>query len=199
MDVICLSEIGPITGVLEHALNKWMTPASAPDTSAQFPLVERMLRQLVDGAAEWKASAMAHYGLLINSTTVKLVQEPSLVGLHRPHPARVAQKFKISPLTGGVEKPAATTEIWNLHCPASTNHAYGIEARRGVWKTITETSAPCSVVGGDMNMTRFQVTGFNMETRFTEATRQWKVHEPNQAKHGDLALTRNVVAEPMHI
>ena len=88
MDVICLSEIGPISGMLEHALSKWMTPAAAPDT--QFPLIERMLRQLVDDAAEWKVYAMAHYGLLVNSTSVKLVQEPSLVGLHRPHPARVA-------------------------------------------------------------------------------------------------------------
>jgi hypothetical protein len=196
MDVICLSEIGPISGKLEHALSKWMTPASAPDTSGQFPLVERMLRQLVDDAADWKASAMAHYGLLINSTTVKLVQEPSLVGLHRPHPARVAMKFKISPLTGGVEKPAETTEIWNTHCPTSTNHAYGIEARRGVWKTITETSASHSVVGGDLNMTRFQAVGFNNNS---EATRQWKVHEPLQAKHGDLVLTRNVVAELLHM
>ena len=197
MDVICLSEIGPISGMLEHALSKWMTPAAAPDT--QFPLIERMLRQLVDDAAEWKVYAMAHYGLLVNSTSVKLVQEPSLVGLHKPHPARVAMKFQISPLTGGVEKPAEATEIWNIHCPASQNHPYGPDARRGVWKTITETSASRSVIGGDMNMSRFQVIGFNMETRHTEATRQWKVHEPMQAKHGDLALTRNVVAEPMHM
>ena len=197
MDVICLSEIGPITGVLEQALSKWMTPASAPDTAVQFPLVERMLRQLVDGAAEWKASAMAHYGLLIKSTTVRLVEEPSLVSLHSPHPARVAQKFKISPLTGGVEKPAATTEIWNVHCPASANHAYGIEARRGVWTTITETSASHSVVGGDLNMTRFQAGDFNQF--LSPKNLKWKIHEPVQAKHGDLVLTRNLAAELLHM
>ena len=58
MDVICLSEIGPITGVLEQALSKWMTPASAPDTAVQFPLVERMLRQLVRDSV--------HLGLMLD-------------------------------------------------------------------------------------------------------------------------------------
>ncbi len=80
---------------------------------------------------------MAHYGLLIKRATVNLVEEPVLVALHSPHPQRVAMKFKISPLTRSGEKPAEATEIFNVHSPAA-NGKFGIEARKGVWDTISE-------------------------------------------------------------
>jgi hypothetical protein len=106
-------------------------------------------------------------------TTTENASEPSSgvakpIDTERPTAHRVATKYlvshsKISPLTGGVEKPAEATEIWNIHCPSSDNHAFGIEARLGVWKTITEASASRSVVGGDMNMSRFQAESFNKD------------------------------------
>ena len=53
------------------------------------------------------------------------------------------------------EKPAEATEIWNIHSPAP-NNKFGIEARRGVWATISEKGASRRVVGGDMNYAKEQ-------------------------------------------
>jgi hypothetical protein len=123
VDVVCLCEIGTIHGNAEEGLRNWMSPGAAKPGSpgaakpGYLPFVQRMLLELVEKPAEWKAFAFAHYGVLIKSTTVNLVEEPVSVGLHKPHPKRVAMKFKIAPLTGGVEKPATATEVWNIIIP----------------------------------------------------------------------------------
>ena len=195
MDVICLCELGPIAGGLEKTLGKWMTPDRVTAVPGAFPLVERMLLDLVHGLFDWRAFAMAHYGLLIKRATVNLVEEPVLVALHSPHPQRVAMKFKISPLTRSGEKPAEATEIWNVHSPAP-NNKFGIEARRGVWDTISEKGASRRVVGGDMNYAKEQAEEFNQKL---EQHLRWNVLEPVKARHGDLLLYRNVVAKLVHV
>ena len=195
MDVICLCELGPIAGGLEKTLGKWMTPDLVTAVPGAFPLVERMLLDLVHGLFEWRAFAMAHYGLLVKRATVKLVEEPVLVPLHSPQPHRVAMKFKISPLSRSGEKPAEATEIWNIHSPAPSNK-FGIDARRGVWATISEKGASRRVVGGDMNYAKEQTEEFNHEL---EQHLRWNVLGPVKARHGDLLLYRNVVAELVHM
>ena len=130
MDVICLCEIGGISGNIEGSLSHWMIHDSASTESQQCPRMQKMLRQLVDDAPEWQVYAMAHYGLLINSTTVELIEEPILVGLYKPQPRRVAMKFKIAPAASSVGKPALATEIWNVHSPSSDDFNFGIDARR---------------------------------------------------------------------
>lgn len=131
-DVICFSELGTINGHMERGLAAMMTGHAARAgftvaTGEHGYFVQIMLRELVDDSDDWKAFAMAHYGLLINIRSVKLIQEPVLVSLHQPHPIRKAMKFKIAPAIGGVEKPteidrAEVVEVWNLHCPSSANH-----------------------------------------------------------------------------
>jgi hypothetical protein len=167
-----------------------------------------MLLDLVDNSKNWKAYAMAHYGLLIKSTTVELIEEPVLVGVYSKHPERVAMKFKIAPRVGSVEKPAIATEVgsvqkpaiatevWNIQSPSSANFGYlGLQARREMFQTISE-GASRSIAGGDLNMTRFQTEAFN---KSLESQQRWKVYEPVEARHGDLFLTRNVKTVPMHM
>jgi hypothetical protein len=194
MDVICLSEVGQMTHNLEHTLSQWMIRDREQVETGRYPLVERMLRELVDNSAEWKVFAMAHYGLLIRWKSVKLVEEPVLMRLYNAQPDRVAMKFKIAPTSSSVEKPTEPTEVWNIHCPSSEALLYKLGARRGVWNTITHSSASSTVVGGDMNMSRFQVESFNNKVP-ANSTRRWSVHEPQRGRPGDLTLTRNVFAE----
>ena len=107
MDVICFCELGPISGHMENTLRKWMHlpggVAKSIGMKTASPLMEQMLRDLVDNSSDWKAYATAHYGLLINSKTVDLIQEPVLVGVYAEHPDRVAMKFQIASFVVSVE------------------------------------------------------------------------------------------------
>lgn len=163
-----------------------------------------MLLELVENPSNWRAFAMAHYGLLIRVTHVKLVRDPVLVGLYEPHPFRKAMKFQILPLTSSSGGLAEATEIWIVHCPISKHHPkYGPDARAGVWQTIS--SPPVAtlagtvsrrVVGGDPNYSGPEVNRFNAGI---PRRLQFGVFEPRIARHGDIALTRNVHAELVDI
>ena len=216
MHVICLCELGPIDGSLETQLNEWMSPvptsfgmpgsSTVPVTAdsrvSKFPCVEKMLLELVENSPDWRAYAMAHYGLLIKVTDVQLVNDPVLVGLYELHPTRVAMKFQILPLTSSGGR-AEATEIWNVHCPSSDNHPnYGPAARAGVWQTISSSPAATGgtvsrrVVGGDPNYSRREVDEYNQRM---PPHLQFRVFEPIIARPGDIALTRDVDTELVDI
>jgi len=135
--------------------------------------------------------------LLINTKTVELIEEPALVDLYEPQPARVAMKCKIAPFVGSVVKSAVAAELWINHSPSSDAIKFGIEARRGVFDTVTGGDVR-AIAGGDFNMSRFQAEFFNYRLR--EQLR-WKITEPAIPRHGDLVLHRNVDVElvPMKI
>ena len=169
------------------ALAKWMEPGAPGEQRC----VERMMLELVDNRADWIAVALAHYGLLVNTRKVTLVEQPVIAGLHRPHRHRFGMKFKTALRNIGVEKPVAAVTVWNTHSP-SPNLKIG--ARRGVWETFTDRASR-AIVGGDLTMTRQQEDTFNQTL---QPAQRWLMFELSKVKHGDLYLTRNVNRELMH-
>ena len=133
MDIICLNELGTIGGSLEKALMKWM-PHERDDPSTERkprkPIIEKMLLSLLENPNEWQAYAMAHYCVLTKRSTVELLEEPVLVGLHAPQPARVGMKLKVAPRVENAVNPVEGTELWNVHSPSSGNLNLGKEARK---------------------------------------------------------------------
>ena len=189
---------GPDRGEMENTLRSWMQlpPGVAKPIKSQIgsPYMEQMLRDLVYDDSDWQVYVMGHYGLLINSMTVDLIQQPVLVRVYDDHPHRVAMKFHIAPRVESVEKPDPT-EIWNLHSPTKKkNHGkLGHDARVGIFETISAGDAR-RIVGGDLNMSTFETYNLNTQLPFRS---QFQIYEQSIRKHGDLYLTRH--AETEHV
>ena len=198
-DIIALSELGEVNIGLGCSLSTWKESKS-PAKDDDSHIVEDMLLEVVDtkevrarNPAGFSVYAMGHYGLLVANDFVRIVDEPTIVGPLCPHQVfRKAQRFSFVPLSSSDENPAKPVELWNIHCPASKNHPYGSLAREQVCKFCQKHGGERVIWGGDLNQSH------NALEMFKAQKNPWKVHEPGNAKHGDIALSRGVCVDLMH-
>ena len=198
-DIIALSELGRVNTGLGRTLSIWKESNSLPKEN-HYHLVEDMLLEIVDteqvrnrNPASFTVYAMGHYGLLVANDRVRVVVEPTMVGPMCTHQAfRKAQRFAFVPISSSDEYPAKPVELWNIHSPASNKHPYGPLAREQVCEFCQRHGGERVIWGGDLNQSH------NALEKFKAQNNPWRVHEPGNAKHGDIALSRGVCVDLMH-